>query len=568
MKSITTAIENLPAGLITPEIVTAALQEGKIELLNYLPEKYLTEENINALVENDKSYWGHFDLKKIPLSCRNQAVCDCAVEKFTDNYLYVPEQLKTVEMLDGLMDNVHNNFGRFKYVPSSHWTHSAVYKGFKRLYNEDGYNRSYGRSYSYNRNTDKSLKMVQVLLSSVPSWILDRQFYHGLFRLETLPAKDIVFLTPSKHRDENFYLLLACRDFSLVPANRYSYEIFRTALSGKGNLSPSDIFDKQPLRDAVLPMMDDAMADAIVKRGVQYFEKLPAVLQTADRLQFTVENNPDYHYWDSLVKDNSLLTESVCKVLVKTNANLPELPESVWRESFVAFCMENSKSFRWFAQMPQRLQTQEIVNASTNYWPYYVQYAHPAFINSHLAMQLFRKKNDVKKYLPQKYFTEFVETTGLPEEFFGGETTFMKLKDERENYTWSQIGNSYIGFYKKSDYSNSVSFVIMTRASSGSGQPEVVFNRRVGSFHKSWLEKMIADYDREFVKPTVGKALKEMQPNLYCSVEPAGTKDGIEIFKTFFMGEQTGYAGRKNGLVFHGETRDEVIALFNTKEAE
>jgi hypothetical protein len=231
--------------------------------------------------------------------------------------------------------------------------------------------------------------------------------------------------------------------------------------------------------------------------------------------------------------------------------------------------MENGKSFHWFTQIPQCLQTQEIVNAAVNYWSYYVQYAHPAFINSHLAMQLFRERSDVKKYLPEKYFTDFMQTTGLPEEFFGGETTFMKLKNEKKDYTWCQIGNSYIGFYQRGSYSNSASFVIMTRASAGDGQPEVIFNRRVGSFHKSWLEKMIADYDSCFIKPVAGKTLKEVQVNLYCGVEPAGVKDGIEIFRSAFMGETVGFTGRKGGKIIHCETKEEVFSAFREEiEAE
>jgi hypothetical protein len=217
--------------------------------------------------------------------------------------------------------------------------------------------------------------------------------------------------------------------------------------------------------------------------------------------------------------------------------------------------------------MPQRFQTQEIVNQVLKERKDYLQYVHPAFINSRLAMEFFRFNGRMKSCLPEKYFTGFVQTTGLPEEFFGGETAFMNLKENRPHYSYCQIGNTFIGYCTDGRYSNAASFVILTRASSCGGQPQAVFNRRVGSFHKTWLEKMIADYDRDFVKPTVGKALKDVQPNLYCGVETAGVKDGVEFFRITFRGETIAFAGRKGGAVLHRETREEVVAGFQASNA-
>jgi hypothetical protein len=108
----------------------------------------------------------------------------------------------------------------------------------------------------------------------------------------------------------------------------------------------------------------------------------------------------------------------------------------------------------------------------------------------------------------------------------------------------------------------------MTRASSYDEQPQVIFNRRVGSFHKTWLEKMVADYDRDFVKPTVSKVLKEVQANMYCGVEAVGSKEGIELFRSTFRGETIGFTGRKDGMIVHAETREEVIAKFQGSEQE
>ena len=77
------AINSLPDELITPEIYKAGIKEGNIKLLDLLPEEYLTEDNINAILdsENNKYSWHTFSLSAIPEKARTQKVCEIAVEK-------------------------------------------------------------------------------------------------------------------------------------------------------------------------------------------------------------------------------------------------------------------------------------------------------------------------------------------------------------------------------------------------------------------------------------------------------------------------------------------------------
>jgi hypothetical protein len=571
MKNITTAMAYLPAALITPEIVAAAIEEGQIELLNHLPEQYLTEDNINTLVSEDKSYWGHFDLDRLPASCRNQAVCNCAVKKHKDNYRHVPDELKTRAMLDELIGSTKKNLHLLMFVPVNHWDKAVIYKGIDSLYREHSYSYSRNR-YSYNNesNTNNSMRLIQVLLSFVPSTLKNCKFYHDFFVHTQLSAQDIRFLIPSKYKDDRYYLLLSQKDFGLIPEDKYSYRIFLEAMNGSNRSSIYDRLKDENIRKKFVEYMDDELADASVKHSPAYFEKLPEQFQTAKRILLVIENNPDYYHYDSLIGDynQKLLTKEVCRALVKHRTMLPQFPDKIWNEEFANFCMENATSFHWFEQMPQRLQTQEIVNRVVESLTNYVQYVHPSFINSHLAMKIYREKRDLKQYLPEKYFSDFLETTGFPEEFFGGETTFADIKNNRKDYTYCQIGKTYIGFYRNERYRDSASYLIMTRTSLDGAQPEIVFNRRVGSFHKTWLEKMLADYDHDFVKPTVSKALKELQTNMYCGVEPAGQKDGIELFHSTFQREIIGFTGRKDGMIVHAETREEVIVKFQCSEKE
>ena len=572
MKSITTAIENLPEELITPEIVAAALPEGKIELLNCLPEKYLTEGNINLLVENDKSWWGHFDLERIPVSYRNQAVSNCAVKKHKDNYRHVSDELKTSDMLNELMSSVTKYFHLLDCVPESHWNNAVLYSGIKSLYREQSNSYSRNKSHFYeNRDSSstKATKLIQVLLSFVPGTVKNKSFYHELWGHVVIPAKDIVLLTPGRFKDSEFYLLMACWAFDLVPEERYSYQIFFEAINGN-NVIFNVFRQNANTKEKFFALMDDDLADATVKKDPWFFKELPEEFQTPQRMLFLIENNPEYRNYDRLIDDGDekILTKEVCEALVKRNTQLPKFPDNVWTEEFAEFCKNHTGSFHWFEQMPHCFQTQESVNAATNHWAHLIEYVHPAFINSHLAMNIFRMNNNYKKYLPEKHFSEFTQTTGLPEEFFGGETSFANLKENKPDYSYCPIGNTFIGFHKDSRYRDSSSYVTLTRIPGDGGEAEVVFKRKVGSFHQTWLEKIIADYDRDFVKPTISKTLKEIQTNLYCGIETAGGKDGIDFFRVTFRGETIRFAGRKDGNIIYGETKEEVISRLQSASEE
>ena len=60
------AIEILPENLLTQEIVDAAVEEGKIELLDCLHKQYMTSAVINSIVAKNSDSYGNFDLERIP----------------------------------------------------------------------------------------------------------------------------------------------------------------------------------------------------------------------------------------------------------------------------------------------------------------------------------------------------------------------------------------------------------------------------------------------------------------------------------------------------------------------
>jgi hypothetical protein len=552
------AIKYLPEEYFTPEIVEAVINLGDVEALNYLPSGYLTSENISALIEKGSKSWRSFDLEKIPVHFRTEKVCSSAVKSKKNNYQYVPDAVKTQEITDEIIGTIGTNMQLLEYIPRDAWNEENVYNGLSSIYSQSNY------QYSKTIASFDKFRQLQVLLAHVPAKIKNRRFYSGLFSATTIPAQELQSIIPHKYKNESYYLLLAEKDFSQVPADKYSREIFLAAMKSR-RISIGNFFRKGFLNDKFFSVLDDKLADAVVERFPQYFEDLPVRFLTVERLLFTIESNPDYSSYKPLTRDKSLLTKPVCEALVKLNRDLPEFPDEIWDEDFVNYCQSHPSSFKWFEQMPQRFQTQETVNRALKHRRYYIQYVHPSFINSRLAMSLYRDDKRLKNYLPEKFFADFTAQTGLPEEFFGGETTFMELKNEKRDYTCCQIGNSYIGFYRNDNYRDAASYVIMTRATSQDTQPEVVFNRRVGSFHKTWLEKMIADYDRDFIKPAVGKSLKEVQLSPYYGVEAAGKKDDILLYRNTFRGETVAFVAKKGNLAFSGDTREAAVSQFKEK---
>jgi hypothetical protein len=559
MSNILNAIEYLPEELFTPAIIEAAINKGGIEVLNHLPEQYLTPVNVLALVEKDKSSWSSFNLGKIPDRLKSEPLCICAVKHNVKNYRYIPENMRTQEISDKIISQIAYHIYLLEYIPAVCWNRENTYTGLNSVYAKPF---SYNSRFQGNLAPEQALTL-QVLLFHLPGKVKNREFYLGLFSKTSISAQELQALIPNKYKDMEYYLLLAKSNFMLVPEDKHSYQLYLEALNGESRYI-YDLLDKKPFQEKFFNCMDDTLADAFVKEAPDRFRKLPAPFQTAQRMLYVIENNPDYSRFDRIIEnsDTGILTGEVCRILVKQNSMLPLFPENIWNEEFVQFCMKNTGSFYWFEQMPQQFQTQETVNRVIEERKDYVRCVHPAFINSHLSMKLFRQNENWKEYLPEKYFTDFTQTTGLPERFFGGETTFMKLKNEKKEYTYCQIGNRYIGFHTDGRYSNSAPFIILTQASVGNEHPEVIFKSRVGSFHKTWLEKIIANYDRDFIKPVISKALKEVQVNQYCGVEPAGTKEGIEFFRTTFIGEPVGFTGSKDGKIIHRETKEEVISSF------
>ena len=80
-KSIKVALEYLPEEFVTQEMVNEAVKCKDVEVLSYIPQRFLNTQLIEQVIANCDNCWHSFKLKHIPEECRTESVCAYAVKK-------------------------------------------------------------------------------------------------------------------------------------------------------------------------------------------------------------------------------------------------------------------------------------------------------------------------------------------------------------------------------------------------------------------------------------------------------------------------------------------------------
>ena len=542
-KEIYVAIKNLPEELVTQEIADAAVEEVNIKLLDCLPHRFLTGDVIIRIIEkNSDSYsWYGFDLSNIPVDLRSEQVCEFAVKKEALNILHVPKEKRSQTMLDRLLESTEKNLKYLHLFSADKWNAELAAKGLKSIYRicENRYGPR-GGYHGYQVKCD--IKRLQIFLSYIPNAIKTPEFYISLMR-HNIQAADVNALLQDRYKDKKFYMLVAESDFDIIPPRFYDYDILSTAISKRsltlcGYRCTND--DNGEIREALYKVMDDKLADLIVATDPEAFRILPEDFQTSERFQKAIETSTGQRFgWDEQYEH--LMTEEVCKAYVRKNMSLPKLPAKIWTEEFVDYCMQHGTSFYWFEQVPKELQTMEIVNAAIMHCGGNICHARQNLISLEQAMHVYRNYEYSRKYIPQHYINDFKNETGLDECYFGGERSFHSLRENRAENTYCKLGNTYVAIRKEGYYHSGRLILIVTRRTPRVFRPVPVFEREIGTFHTTWIEKMFADYDTSFVKPTVPKDLKHYQYNGYYDIQKVKVKNGITIYANVLYGEKVFY---------------------------
>lgn len=544
--NIVSAIEWLPEHLFTEEIVEAAVESKDIEVLSHIPGRFLTPERIERIIAGSTDNWHSFELRNIPEACRSEAVCDYAMRKNPKNITAVPEAMITRGMAEAVIRNGRGDFDILAFIPERLWNAQLAYSAL-RNYIYDPY---------YTGNRSDAIMKTELILGYVPAGVKTREFYYGMLDDTKILTTVTDAIVPSRFKTMAYYRKMAEHDLSLVPADLYSYEIFRAAVCSADNknfLSDPQFF--KPLS----VYLDEMLADRLMQKHPYMFRDLPKRFKTPKRLIIAIDNSKRETtcYIDGET-ERHLLTAEVCKAYIRRNGSCPTFPKKVWTHKFVDYCMEHGTSFCWYKQMPKEFQTSTNTQAAYDCNHYHICDFAKRFITPVMAKECYRGKSYARA-IPRHFLTEFCRQTGLPERFYGEETSMLSLKNDRIDYTYCKIGNTYLAFYLKEQCEPSSAHLMMTRADSKYCTPEKVFDVPVGTFHRTWLEKIVAENDTRFVKPNVDKSLKAVQAICYYGVEKLKDLNRTEIFRNTFMGETIGYCARRRDLTYHSDSCEALI---------
>jgi len=569
-KNICTAVANLPQHLITSAIAHEALKTGDVSVLDHLPAEYLTAPNVLALVGQSKYSWSGFSLDSIPQSAQTYDVCFEAVKMKTKNFSHVPTHIVDEKIVALVIKDITSHIYLLPKIPQLIWDKEMLYSGLTRL-------NSSGRGYGRSGHSCEEIKLMQIFLAHAPKSLLNRVFYVGLFST-SLPTDIITKLIPQRYKQGDYYIKVAEKDLSKVPVERYTKKLFLIALHNR-TVSTYDLFHKEQIKDKFLSLLDDILADTVVQKSPTSFKLLPKEFRTVTRLKLAIESLTEelrYNDRDIIGPDDiNLLTPSICKACAKKDKYYPKFSANVWTPDFVTYCSKHGKSMNWFEQMPMELQTKDTAEAYFEEYSYHAKYIRPDLISEQMAIKLHRDSINGNSYrsgsdrkheaIPAHYFSNFTNMTGLPDNFFGGETTLNGLRENRKNYSYCKVGDHYLGIYKRSDYNNAPMFIFMTRRTPGYIQPVKVFDKCIQTYHTTWLEKMIADFDLQFEKPIVTKELKLYQINLYYNIMHVEKHKGYDIYVNRLLGGVAGYTASTDGNIIHKNTIDEIKEYIDTK---
>lgn len=540
-KSIKVALEYLPEEFVTQEMVNEAAKCKDVEVLSYIPQRFLNTQLIEQVIANCDNCWHSFKLKHIPEECRTESVCAYAVKKSWRNIYAVPTHIMTREMALKVVQNCAGDLDILSAIPAHIWDNELAIEAMVSLI---------GNVHRIGDYTNAIMR-VEIVLGYLPASLKTQELFTAMLQREALDVLCVDRATPTKFKNKLYYQYLAKRDLSMVPHKYISYEVLYAAVFSEHNNKVHNDY----VLGHYLHLLDDRLADQLVRKYAYVFKTLPDKFRTAKRLVLALDSSSRDSYTlintkDS--KDSRLLTVEVCRAFVRRGGSCPTFPQKVWTRKFVEYCEENCKSYQWFEQMPTEFQTPKNTQAAFDYNSYNIRYFLKRFITPAMAKSVCRE-NYYNCWVPKHFISEFVKQTGLSEKFYGGERSLLTLKNNHEDYTYCKIGNTYIGFYYTDKYNPNTARLIMTRAESRYCKPSRVFECSVSTFHRTWLEKIVAENDPLFEKPKVDKSLRAVQALGYYGVEKIKDIKRTEIFRNTFLGETIGYCARRRDLTYHSD---------------
>ena len=553
--NMTKAISCMPDKFITMEMVELAATEHRPELVNYLPEKYITSEILDSIFKTDDYGWRSWQLSKIPEEKRNRQICLRAIKAEKSNFPDIPEKYRNSDILESLF--AHRNFMHYLHlIPSSSWNNGTVRDAIYSLYRDVQQNGGY--RYCSERYEQQFLYETSVMLSFVPRQAKDFRLWKELIHDGRIATMTIDKMMPKCFKQAAYYKEWAIRCIKEVDTRWLDYDTVWKAICHKtGNLH--GIFDSYGHYEWFSKHADDAMADKAMELEPNLFNKLPRRFRTPERLIHTLEVKREINSYNFILEPN-LMTKEVCMALARRDSFYPDIPSERWNRELVEYFTEHGNSMYWFPQLPKKLQTRKLAEKVLKEKPQYFHYLRMEFITPEMSRLLCQKDQDNIRHFKERVM-EFQKYTGLPAEFYGCETDFEHIRDRNDNRRYCRIGLAYIALQKcKRGWHESEYYLIMTRHPNRYMPAETVFRKQITTFHRTWLEKTICDNDPQFRIPKIQKDLKDVQAMRYYEVEHIRTILGCEIFRNSFMGQTVEYCIRKDGLTYHDRNMERLAS--------
>lgn len=512
--NMTKAISCMPDKFITMEMVELAATEHRPELVNYLPEKYITSEILDSIFKTDDYGWRSWQLSKIPEEKRNRQICLRAIKAEKSNFPDIPEKYRNSDILESLF--AHRNFMHYLHlIPSSSWNNGPVRDAIYSLYRDVQQNGGY--RYCSERYEQQFLYETSVMLSFVPRQAKDFRLWKELIHDGRIATMTIDKMMPKCFKQAAYYKEWAIRCIKEVDTRWLDYDTVWKAICHKtGNLH--GIFDSYGHYEWFSKHADDAMADKAMELEPNLFNKLPRRFRTPERLIHTLEVKREINSYNFILEPN-LMTKEVCMALARRDSFYPDIPSERWNRELVEYFTEYGHSLRWLPQLPKKLQTRKLAQKVLKEKPQYFHYLRMEFITPEMSRLLCQKDQDNIRYFKERVM-EFQKYTGLPAEFYGCETDFKHIRDRDDSRRYCRIGLAYIALQKcKRGWHESEYYLIMTRHPNRYMPAKTVFRKQITTFHRTWLEKTICDNDPQFRIPKIQKDLKDVQAMRYYEVE-------------------------------------------------
>lgn len=219
--NMTKAISCMPDKFITMEMVELAATEHRPELVNYLPEKYITSEILDSIFKTDDYGWRSWQLSKIPEEKRNRQICLRAIKAEKSNFPDIPEKYRNSDILESLF--AHRNFMHYLHlIPSSSWNNGTVRDAIYSLYRDVQQNGGY--RYCSERYEQQFLYETSVMLSFVPRQAKDFRLWKELIHDGRIATMTIDKMMPKCFKQAAYYKEWAIRCIKEVDTRWLDYE--------------------------------------------------------------------------------------------------------------------------------------------------------------------------------------------------------------------------------------------------------------------------------------------------------------------------------------------------------